>query len=563
MYDALNRVTQKNYPDGTSADCTYDLVGKILQVNDPTGTYGFAYDNMGRLIGTTTTYSFLPNTTFTNSYTYDANSNRTGFTAPDGSTNTYTYDTVNRLITLANSWAGSFGFSYDALTRQTQLTRPNNVATNYAYDNLSHLLSVLHQLSGSTIDGSTYSLDSAGNRTANENWSAGVTSNYTYDPIYELTQVTQGANTTENYSYDPVGNRLSSLGLSPYSYNPSNELTSTPSTGYTYDYNGNLTSETASSNTTSYTWDYENRLTGVTLPNSGGNLTFKYDPFGRRIYKQSPNATSIFVYDGDNIIETVNGGGAQVARYTQGRNIDEPLAESQSGTVDYYEQDGLGSVTSLTTSNGSVAQTYTYDSFGNTTNSSGSLTNFFRYNGREFDTETGLYYYRARYYDPQAGSFISEDRVRFDSYAPGAPGKTSSNLYLYVANNPTNLIDPLGLQPTPIGPIRCFICEEFGMGTFDMWNNYREMEYMRWKYSDVYYHCVGNCEATNQGPGGAAAAQLISGIRTFFSKYISREYDWPKDVQANKCGQQGGDCFKLCARFIPQSSPGKPPFPGW
>ena len=66
----------------------YDLVGKIQQVTDPTGTYGFAYDNMGRLVGTTTQYSFLPSTTYTNAYTYDAASNRTGFTAPYGNLGT-------------------------------------------------------------------------------------------------------------------------------------------------------------------------------------------------------------------------------------------------------------------------------------------------------------------------------------------------------------------------------------------------------------------------------------------------------------------------------------------
>ncbi len=60
VYDALNRLTSKNYPDSTSVEYVYDLVGKIRQVTDPTGTYGFAYDNMGRLIGTTTQYAFLP-----------------------------------------------------------------------------------------------------------------------------------------------------------------------------------------------------------------------------------------------------------------------------------------------------------------------------------------------------------------------------------------------------------------------------------------------------------------------------------------------------------------------
>jgi YD repeat-containing protein len=85
----------------------YDLAGKVQQVADLTGTYGFAYDNMGRLIGTTTQYAFLPASTFTNSYTYDAASNRLSLTAPDGSTTTYGYDTLNRLNALANSWADS------------------------------------------------------------------------------------------------------------------------------------------------------------------------------------------------------------------------------------------------------------------------------------------------------------------------------------------------------------------------------------------------------------------------------------------------------------------------
>jgi YD repeat-containing protein len=99
----------------------------------------------GRLIGTSTQYSYLPALNFQNAYTYDAASNRTSLTAPDGSISTYGYDTLNRLNGLAKSWAGSFGFSYDALSRRTSLTRPNGVNTSYSYDSVSHLLSVLHQ----------------------------------------------------------------------------------------------------------------------------------------------------------------------------------------------------------------------------------------------------------------------------------------------------------------------------------------------------------------------------------------------------------------------------------
>jgi RHS repeat-associated protein len=130
-----------------------------------------------------------------------------------------------------------------------------------------------------------------------------------------------------------------------------------------------------------------------------------------------------------------------VARYTHGANVDEPLAMLRSSATSYYERDALGSVTSLSNAAGALAQTYTYDSFGNTTTSSGSLTNPFRFTGREFDSETGLYFYRARYFDPQAGRFLSEDPL-------GLWG--GLNLYRYVKNNPTGYVDPSGMQESSV-----------------------------------------------------------------------------------------------------------------
>lgn len=248
--------------------------------------------------------------------------------------------------------------------------------------------------------------------------------------------MTQNSTTTESYTYDPVGNRLSSLGVSPYSYNASNQLTSTPSTTYTYDSNGNTLTSVTGSNTTQYFWDFENRLKSVTLPGSGGTVTFKYDPFGRRIYKSSSSGTSIYAYDSDNLIEETNSSGAVVARYEPTQNTDEPLAMLRSGATSYFHADGLGSITSLSSSAGSIANTYTYDSFGKLTASTGSLVNPFRYTARESDTETGLYYYRARYYDPQGGRFLSEDPITF---------RGGANFYRYVKNSPVNLADPMGL----------------------------------------------------------------------------------------------------------------------
>ena len=295
---------------------------------------------------------------------------------------------------------------------------------------------MLHQLSGSTIDGAGYTLDSAGNRTAKTDQRAAVTSNYTYDAIYQLTQAMQGTNTTESYSYDPVGNRTASLGVSSYTANASNELTAIPGVTYTYDSDGSTLSKTDSTGTTGYAWDFENRLTSVTLPGTGGTVSLKYDPFGRRIEKSSTATTSVFAYDGDNLIEEVNTSGAMLARYTQTQNIDEPLAILRSSATSYYNEDGLGSVTSLTNSSGAAVETYTYDSFGKVTASSGSLTNPFQYTGREFDPETGLYYYRARYYDPSSGRFLNEDPFRF---------KGGIDFYRYTDNRPILYRDSTGL----------------------------------------------------------------------------------------------------------------------
>jgi RHS repeat-associated protein len=114
-----------------------------------------------------------------------------------------------------------------------------------------------------------------------------------------------------------------------------------------------------------------------------------------------------------------------------------------AGVTSNYTYDKIYELTQVMQGT-NTTESCTYDSFGNTTNSSGSLTNFFRYTAREFDTETGVYYYRARYYDPTTGRFLSEDPINFRG--------DSADFYLYVENDPTTSIDPYGLQHQPGGP---------------------------------------------------------------------------------------------------------------
>ena len=303
---------------------------------------------------------------------------------------------------------------------------------------------MLHQAGSTTLDGASYGYDYAGNRTSKTNYLNGATSNYGYDAIYELLQVTQGGSTTESYSYDAVGNRLSSSGVPSYSYNTSNELTSNSNGSYTYDANGNTLSDPQGR---SFTWDFENRLTSVVVPGTG-TVAFKYDPFGRRIQKSGPMGTTNYLYDGkslgSNVIEETDVSGNVLARYSQFPSLDQPLAELRSGVSSYYEQDAIGSVSALTNAAGALANTYTYDSFGNLTASTGAIANPFQYTGRDYDSEDSISYYRARYYDSATGRFLSEDPIRF---AGGI------NLYAYALDSPVNKNDPEGKNPFDHWPL--------------------------------------------------------------------------------------------------------------
>lgn len=144
---------------------------------------------------------------------------------------------------------------------------------------------------------------------------------------------------------------------------------------------------------------------------------------------------------GANVIDEIDNSGSILARYTQGNEVDEPSAELRSGTTEYYEADALDSITSLSSATGAITNSYTYDAFGNLTASTGTFTNPFHYTGREFDSETGFHYYRARYYAPDTGRFVSEDPGRF----PGG-----INFYVYVENDPVGFVDPFGFCPWQI-----------------------------------------------------------------------------------------------------------------
>jgi RHS repeat-associated protein len=172
-------------------------------------------------------------------------------------------------------------------------------------------------------------------------------------------------------------------------------------------------------------------------------VTFAYDAFGRRTKKSSSAGTVSYIYDGDQVIAEYNASGALLRKFVYGSGIDEPVLMESSGTQYYYHFDGLGSVREISNAAGAVVEKYAYDVYGKMRISNASDTvleksavgNPYSFTGRRYDTETGLYHYRARTYSAELGRFLQVDPVGY---------MDSMNLYAYVLNNPVNLIDPFG-----------------------------------------------------------------------------------------------------------------------
>lgn len=195
-----------------------------------------------------------------------------------------------------------------------------------------------------------------------------------------------------------------------------------------YDANGNLTGD----GTRTYVWNSRNQLTQI---QQGGNTlaSYQYDALGRRISKTEAGTTTGYLYDGADAVQETQG--ATINPLLTGLGIDQRYARNDSGGRTYFLTDHLGSTRALTDATGNVVNRYDYTAYGQTSQTGSGFSNPYQYTGRERDV-TGLYYYRARYYQPDMGRFINEDSYGF------AAG--DNNFYAYALGNPISYNDPSG-----------------------------------------------------------------------------------------------------------------------
>ncbi|NEQ48277.1 MAG: hypothetical protein F6K00_33980 [Leptolyngbya sp. SIOISBB] len=479
-YDNLNRQVSETWLDEQDAvvrttTMTYDAADQVLGITAPDSAYQFGYDELGRR--TRVSNAGTPGVpTVVLDYGYDADGNIISVTDTiDGvvsGTVNYTYDVEDRVTQLTQSGNGvddkRVDFTYDPIGQFESITRYGDLAgttpvvtTNYAYDEHNRLERLDHSNGSGDVAFYDFAYDDA-NRITQITDVDGVT-DYSYNARNELTGADHSDvnNPDEVYDYDANGNRVESHrhGTS-YGTGTNNQLTTDGVYTYTYDAEGNMTTQTeiATGNERIFIWDHLNRLIAVIDEDSADTemqrVDYTYDVMNRRIAKSVDGATTHFVYDRDDVLLEFEDGSTPSMRYLHGPQVDQVLAQEDSNETLWLLGDHLGTIKDIVNDNGNLLNHRTFDSYGNlVSETDGSFDSRYSFTGREFDAETGLHYYRARYYDGGLGRFISEDPIGFQ----GGTG----NLYGYVANNPTNFIDPSGLlitvpvpvtAPTPILP---------------------------------------------------------------------------------------------------------------
>ncbi len=440
-YDAVGNLVSKTDANGTTTAYTYDAVNRLVKVAVVgIGLVRYAYDAVGNLLEMTdthgkTTYNYnslnrLTQETNPNGlvikYGYDAIGNRTKVIDPWNRVISYQYDAANRLMQITDPQSKVTTYAYNKVGAPVEVNYPNGVKTTYSYDTLNRLTQLKAQ--GSVlINQFSYTYDKMGNRLSMTDKDGGVT-NYTYDNIYRLTQASYPKGSVTTYTYDAVGNRLTMNGIS-YSYDAADRLLQAGATTYSYDANGNMVSKVEDGVTTNYTYDYANRL--ISIRDSQSEIRNSYDGYGRRISRLVkgggfgiPEAQfTEYLWDGTNVLlefhqnqhnplEYIYGNGQMISR-------DDLLRLPVSGRIvhqntHYFHQDGLGSVVNLTDSNVDVKLSYKYDAFGETTKEEGAVgwkKNRYTFTGKPWDTAAGLYYFGARWYEPEIGRFVTKDPI--------------------------------------------------------------------------------------------------------------------------------------------------------
>jgi RHS repeat-associated protein len=495
----------------TSDNQTYNGSGNITS----DGRFTYTYDNANQLLtatggdwGNVVTYTYTTNRlvasivySFSGSYLstlqsvlYTYNPDRTVDTVTwkNGSTTVaswqMSYDGAGKVTGVTNSFSETTSFAYDGEGKLLTQTNSNSTSKEIAYNNQRGWPNSITYKNGSSVTESytmtrDSGLDTVGNITSISEFT-GDTVDYTYDDLYRLTEEDRSGTTSYNrtYTYDLAGN-ITQVNGSPFAtYDDGNKLATVLGKNVYHDDDGNITSIASPSPVSigSISFNMLNRPADIYNSNGFGQAINDYAYNGKRVYNFT-GTIKHYIYAGDTLIGELNGSTAQVA-YTWGPDGIISKRDLPSSTSSWYQFGPHGETRALINSSGTVTDTYRYNAYGAQTASTGSTLNPYLYGGKfgyYYESSVGLHYVNQRWYSPELMRWLSRDPVR---YAGGF------NLYGYAKGSPTNRIDPTGWIDCPLTEAEC-------RGNTSTW-----IPYHGGKVGAFFFHCGGTGYLENTKP---------------------------------------------------------------
>lgn len=478
-YNALGWRTSIQDPRGGVRGSQYDAAGNLVaQTNRRAQTVVYAYDRIGRLAQRTSAEGEVT------TYAYDPNGLWTAVTGPEGSDTVrvtrgaspstvqamvlgghrYTITTVGDTLANTLTETGSWGWGVQYLTaadHSGELVQLRDLQTALN----TGVTRDTTQNSTSTTLPDGHSIVRAPNQQSYDDAAVGGALD-----VYFLRQVADGRLAQFNYvdqKYDGSDELIEQGGIIDWSFqykviasfawdsaaNPKHASASVSTgnrldsfNGFTlqYDADGNLVRRTKAGVTDqTLTWNSLGQLVRVT-DTSGLDVTYGYDGRGRRVRKTKNGVVTRYLHDADQVVAELDAAGNVTRNYTWYPGVDRPHSLRTATDTYYYVTDPRGNVTGVVHPTQGMVNHYDYTAFGEASTATETVPNPIRFAGREYDAETGLYYFRARYYDPAIQRFASQDPAGIDA---------GTNPYAFAGNDPMNGADATGLCPigSPFG----------------------------------------------------------------------------------------------------------------